>query len=106
MDVDTTKFKSILQEIVRDSNEKREGKLLFILANIFQPVSPQSQVKYKFFPMMKYYGISLEYHQAHKSLLRDLITLNQKHEMVHNKNMLLYGIVSKGHFNLMPTPRA
>ena len=60
MDVDTTKFKSILQEIVRDSNEKRGQKLSVVLATAFQPVSPQLQVKYIFPPMMKRYRISLE----------------------------------------------
>ena len=48
MGVDTTKIKSILQEIVRDYNEKREDKLSVVLATTFQPVSPQFQVKYTF----------------------------------------------------------
>ena len=60
MDVDTTKVESIFQEIVRDANNKREKKLPVILATYFQAVSPQSQVKYTFFPMMKRYGILLE----------------------------------------------
>ena len=48
MYVDTTKVKSILQEIVRDYNKKREDKLSVVLASAFQPVSPQFQVKYTF----------------------------------------------------------
>ena len=60
MDVDTTKFKSILQEIVRDSKEKREDDLLVILDTDLNPVSPQLHVKYTVLPMMELYIISLE----------------------------------------------
>ena len=62
MDVDTRKVESILQYIVRDDNEKREEKLsVAILATAFHPISTQSQVKYTFCPMIKHYGILLEY---------------------------------------------
>ena len=40
MDVDTTKFVSISQVIVRYANKKIEEKLLVILATSFQPVYP------------------------------------------------------------------
>ena len=60
MDVDTAKVESILQEIVRDSKEKREDNLLVILATDLHPVSPQLHVKYTVFPMMELYIISLE----------------------------------------------
>ena len=60
MDVDTKKVESILKEIVRDYNKKREGKLSVILDTDFQSISPQSQVKYTLLPMMKCYGISFE----------------------------------------------
>ena len=76
MDVDTTKVESILQDIVRNANEKIEEKLSVILATNFQPIYPQLQVKYTFFPIMKRYVISLEYRRLHQSVLHDLITLN------------------------------
>ena len=95
-----------MQDIVRDYNEKREDKLSVVLATAFQPVSPQFQVKYTFWPMMKWYGISLEYWWLYKSLLHNLITLNRKQEMSQQKNMLPYGGTSKGYFNLVPISRA
>ena len=92
-----------VKEIVRYSNEE---KLLFILATAFQTVSTQSQVKYTFCSMMKRYGISLEYRRLHQSLLHDLITLNHRHEMGQQKNIMPYVRVSKGGFNMAPIPRA
>eukprot|EP00957_Ditylum_brightwellii_P004017 305268-Ditylum_brightwellii.AAC.1 len=55
---------------------------------------------------MKSHGLLLEDWQLHKSLLCDLITLNQKHKRVQQKNMKSYEGVSKGYFNLVPIPRA
>ena len=88
MDIDTEKFESILQEIVRYSNNKREENLLVVLATTFQRVSPRLQVKYTSFPMMKRYGISLEDQQLQQSLLCVLITLNQRHKTGQNKKMM------------------
>ena len=56
--------------------------------------------------MMKRYGLSLEDRQLHQYLLRDLITLNQKHEPVKQKNILSYVGVGKRDFNMVPIPRA
>ena len=56
--------------------------------------------------MIKRYGISLEDRKLYHSILRDLITLDQKRETGQQKNILSYGGVSKGHFNLVPISRA
>ena len=79
---------------------------MVILATVLQTVYPQSQVKYTFLPMMKRYGILLGDRKLHQSLLCDLIALNQKHKMGQQNNMMLYGVVRKGHFNMVLIPGA
>ena len=79
---------------------------MVILDTAFQNASTQLQVNYTYRPMTKCYGISLEDQRLHQFLLRDLITLNQKHETGQQKNMLSYRGASKGNFNLVPITRA
>ena len=74
---------------------------MVVLDTDFQPVSPQSQVKYTFCHMMKRYGILLRDWQLHQSLPWDLITLNQKHKTGQKKNTMLYNGVRKVNFNLV-----
>ena len=79
---------------------------MIVLDTAFQPVSAQLQVNYTFCLILKCYGILLEDWQFYKYLLRELITLNQNHETGHQNNMLSYDKVIKGHFVLVPIPRA
>jgi hypothetical protein len=102
--IDATAVENILQLIVKEANARREEELSSILKTNRNPVSPASENKISFCPMMKQYGIPLEDRRVHADIQRDLIALNQKFESGGRRNLISYEGWTKGPMNLVSIP--
>mmetsp|Transcript_17866 Transcript_17866/g.25185 ORF Transcript_17866/g.25185 Transcript_17866/m.25185 type:complete len:172 (-) Transcript_17866:520-1035(-) len=105
--VDPQKLKSVLRTILAEVNQEQSSKVASILpTKPSLPISPNSKSKESFCPTMKHYGLSLTDRHLHEALLRDLMSLNKKHEKGYQKHLLSYDGVTRGFFNLVSIPKA
>jgi hypothetical protein len=79
-----------LAKIVTKVNDEKEKELSVILETVRNAVSPGSKANPEYCPWFVKYGISLEDRRVHEGLLRDLITLNHRHEKASGKTNVLY----------------